>query len=130
MKTSFALSTLMVVVTLMAVSVSTLYAEAPYDRNSTVIPYPAIAGLTTSDLYRVKVNDQDIWTERFRTSMDISKLPDWFIESYTKVPQEIHQASLSCSGKLQISIRVPHAIKKASIHPLSRNIRQYVSGNV
>jgi hypothetical protein len=94
-----------------------------------VIPYQAIAGLTTSDLYQVKVNDQDIWTERFRTSMDISKLPDWFIESYTKVPQEIHQASLSCNGKLQISIRVPHAIKKASIHPLSRNIRQYVSGN-
>ena len=44
--------------------------------------------------------------------MDISKLPDWFIEPYTKVPQEIHQASFSCDGKVQISIRVPNAIKK------------------
>jgi len=130
MKTTFALLALTVVVTLMAVSVSTLCAEVPYDRHSTLIPYPAIAGLTTSDLYQVKVNDRDIWTERFRTSMDSSKLPDWFIESYTKVPQEIHQASLSCSGKLQVSIRVPHAIRKASVHPLSRTIRQFLNGNV
>jgi hypothetical protein len=95
-----------------------------------VIPYPAIAGLTTSDLYRVKVNERDIWTERFRTSMDVSALPDWFIESYTKVPQEIHQASFSCGGTLEVSIRVPHPIKKASIHPLSRKIRQHVTGDI
>jgi hypothetical protein len=130
MKTTFALFTKMVVGTLIAVAVSTLYAETPYDRGSTVFGYPSIEGLTTSDLYLVKVNERDIWTERFRTSMDISKLPDWFLESYTRVPQEIHQAGLSCSGKLHISIRVPHAIKKASIHPLSRKIRQSVSGNV
>jgi hypothetical protein len=116
--------------TLVAVAASTLYAETPDDRSSRVIPYPAIEGLTRSELYVVKVNAREIWTEQFRTSMDIGKLPDWFLESYTRVPQEIHQASLSCNGKLQISIRVPHAIKNASIHPLSRKIQQHVNGNV
>ena len=115
---------------LMTAAVSTLPAGARRHNSSPVIPYPAIAGLTTSDLYLVKANDRDIWTERFRTSMDIGKLPDWFLAPYTRVQQEIHQASFSCNGTLQISIRVPHAIKKASIHPTSRKIRQHVKGNI
>jgi len=103
----------------------------PFEKyNSVVIPYPVIAELTISDLYSVNVNDQVIWTEKFKTNMDISKLPDWFIEPYTKVQQEIHQASFSCKGKLQISIRVHDPIKKVSIHPLSREITSHINGNV
>ena len=110
---------------------SAFYAERiKYNGNSGVIAYPAIPGLITSDLYSVKVNDQDIWTEKFRTNMDIGKLPDWFIEPYTKVQQEIHQSGFSCGGKIRISIRVPNAISKVLIHPLSRGIKKYVSGNV
>ncbi len=124
MKTQFLL------ITIMVVAVSTVNASAPYDSSSTVIPYPAIEGLTASNLYRVAVNDREIWTERFRTSMDISKLPEWFLASYTKVPQEIHQASFSGNGRLNVTIRVPHAITKASLHPSSRKLRQHVSGNV
>jgi len=105
-------------------------AKPSKDIKSKVIVYPIIQELTVSDIYSVKVNDQDIWTEKFRTNMDISKLPDWFIEPYTKVQQEIHQASFSCRGKLQISIRVPDLIKKVSIHPLSRKIATQISGNV
>jgi hypothetical protein len=107
----------------------TVCAESLHD-SSTAIGYPAIAGLTTSDLFLVRVNKREVWTERFRTSMDTSKMPDWFLESYTRVPQEIHQASFSCSGKLSVSIRAPHAITKASIHPTSRQIQQSVKGNV
>ena len=110
--------------------VTTLHAKASNDSTSAIIVYPAIPGLTTSDVYSVRVNDQDIWTEKFRTNMDTAKLPDWFIEPYTKVPQEIHQASFSCDEKVRISIRVPNAIKKVSIHPLSRGIRTEVNGNV
>jgi polygalacturonase len=62
--------------------------------------------------------------------MDTAKMPDWFLEPYTRVPQEIHQASFSCTGRLQISIRTPHAINKVSIHPLSRRIDHSVSDNV
>ncbi len=111
-------------------AVITLQAKNPDDDNSRVIAYPAISGLTTSDLYSVTINGQDIWTEKFRTTMDISKLPDWFIEPYTKAPQEIHQASFSCNGRVQISIRVPTAITSASIHPLSRGITAEVKENV
>ena len=110
--------------------VTTLDARTPIDSTSTVIAYPAIPGLTTSDLYSVKVNGQNIWTEKFRTDMDVSKFPDWFIEPYTKVPQEIHQASFSCNGELQVSIRVPNGIKKVSIHPLSRGIETNVDGDI
>jgi hypothetical protein len=111
-------------------SVGTMQAESAADSVSTVIVYPAIPGLTASDVYTVKANDRDIWTEKFRTNMDISKLPDWFIEPYTKVPQEIHQASFSSHGQVQVSIRVPNTIKNVSIHPLSRGIGSNVNGNV
>jgi hypothetical protein len=111
-------------------SLTTLYAKAFDDSTSMVIVYPAIPGLTTSDVYSVKVNDQDIWTEKFRTNMDISKLPDWFIEPYTKVQQEIHQTSFSCNGRIHVSIHVPNAIKKVSIHPISRGIKPDVNENV
>ncbi len=111
-------------------SLTTLHAKASYDSTSTVIVYPPIPGLTTSDVYSVKVNDQDIWTEKFQTNMDISKLPDWFIEPYTKVQQEIHQTSFSCNRRIQVSIRVPNAIKKVSIHPISRGIKPDVNENV
>jgi hypothetical protein len=119
-----------VLFSLMIFTMNLLYAKTYYDKNSGVIVYPAVPGLTTSDMYSVKVNDQEIWTEKFRTNMDISKLPDWFIESYTKVQQEIHQASFSCKGKLEISIRVSNAIKKVSIHPSSRGIKKIVHENV
>ena len=111
-------------------SVGTMQAKNAADSASTVIVYPAIPGLTTSDVYSVKANDQDIWTEKFRTTMDIGKLPDWFITPYTKVQQEIHQASFSCTGRVRISIRVSNAIKTVSIHPLSRGIKTDVNGNV
>ena len=115
---------------LLFLSVRRLEAKNLGDSISAVIVYPPIPGLTTSDVYSVKVNNQDVWTEKFRTNMDISKLPDWFIEPHTKVQQEIHQASFSCHGRLQVFIRVPNGIKKVSIHPLSRGIKPNVSENV
>ena len=114
---------------LLLLTIGTSNAKTSQTKNSNLIVYPAIPGLTTSDLFSVRVNDKEIWTEKFITNMDTSKLPDWFKEPYTIAPQEIHQASFSCSGEMQISIRVPAAIKKVSIHPLSRNIKYNVEGN-
>ena len=105
-------------------------AAAASDNNPKVTAYPVIPSLTASDLYSVTVNGHDIWTEKFRTNMDISKLPDWFIEPYTKVQQEIHQASFSCDGEVSISIRVPNAIRHVSIHPASRGLTSQIDGNV
>ena len=118
-----------VLIMLILFAISTLYGKAIKDNNSKVVAYPAIPGLTTSDLYSVQVNGEKIWTEKFRTNMDISKLPDWFIEPYTKVQQEIHQASFSCRGKIKISIKVPDSIKNVSIHPVSRGIKKEIKGD-
>jgi|GEM_PF-227903 len=108
----------------------TLSAPSYCGEKSRVIPYPAPPGLKTSPLYSVSVNGTEVWTEQFRTSMDTSKMPDWFLEPYTRVPQEIHQASFSCEGKLQVSIRVPHPIRNVTIHPVSRTVDCAIRGNV
>ena len=108
--------------------ISASYGKAIKDNNSNVIAYPAIPGLITSDLYSVQADGEKIWTEKFRTSMDISKLPDWFIEPYTKVQQEIHQASFSCEGKIKITVHIPDSIKSVSIHPVSRRIDSEING--
>ncbi|MFZ0453651.1 MAG: glycosyl hydrolase family 28 protein [Ignavibacteriaceae bacterium] len=109
--------------------ISTSYGKTNYKNDSEVTAYPAIPGLITSDLYSVEVNGKKIWTEKFRTNIDISKLPDWFIEPYTKIQQEIHQASFSCKGKIEISVSIPDSIKSVSIHPLSRKIKKEIKGN-
>ncbi|HMK37758.1 MAG TPA: glycosyl hydrolase family 28 protein [Bacteroidota bacterium] len=124
------MKTEIVLLTLIVCAISTVPAKVLRDGDSGVIVYPAIQGLKTSDLFSVRANDKEIWTERFRTNMDTSRLPDWFLESYTRVPQEIHQASFSCTGDVQVSIRVPHAIQKAAIHPLSRGIHYSATDRV
>ncbi len=98
--------------------------------NSSVIVYPAIPGLTTSDVFSVTVDGKNIWTEKFRTHFDISAFPDWFLEPYTKVQQEIHQASFSCVGRVRVNIQVPIAVNRVSIHPLSRAIQASSSGTM
>jgi Glycosyl hydrolases family 28 len=111
-------------------SINTVQARSSDDNASAVAVYPPIPGLPASDLFTVTANSQDVWTEKFRTSMNIAEFPDWFSEPYTKVQQEIHQASFSCSGEVQVSIRVPNTVTSVSIHPLSRGIRADVQDNV
>jgi hypothetical protein len=72
-----------------------------------LVIYPPIPGLETSDLYQVKVNGRDIWTEKFRTRMDIPGLPDWFTsEPYTQEQQELHFTNLSGSGSMRVHVEV------------------------
>jgi hypothetical protein len=110
--------------------VSAVCVKAVSGGNSKVVVYPAISELTTSEIFSVKANNQNVWTEKLRTNMNISQLPDWFLESYTKVQQEIHQVSFACNGKIQVSISIPSTIKSVSIHPWSRRIKSNVKGNV
>ncbi len=109
--------------------ISMVYGKEVNNNGSKVIVYPAVPGLIASDLYSVEANGEKIWTEKFKTNMDISKLPDWFIEPYTKVQQEIHQASFSCKGGVKISIKIPDSIKNVSIHPVSRGIKPEIKGD-
>ena len=95
-----------------------------------VIVYPAVPGLQTSDLYKVKVNDQEIWTEKVRTDMDIDKLPDWFTGTpYTSVQQEIHIANLSGESNMRVHIEVSKPVNLVSVRPVSRDIHPDIRGN-
>ncbi len=95
-----------------------------------VISYPPISDLTTSDVYEVQANGKSIWTEKFRTDMDIAALPEWFTSTpYTSVQQELHISNFSCKGQIQVEIMVSEPVKTISIHPYSRKIIPQVEGN-
>jgi hypothetical protein len=92
--------------------------------------YPAVPGLESSDLYNVTVNGSKIWTEKFRTNMDIEKLPAWFTSfPYTKVQQEVHIANLSGEGNMKVHIEVSRPVSDVSIRPVSRGIHAVINGN-
>ena len=58
--------------------------------NAGVTPYPAVEGLKPGSLYKVKVNNIEIWTEKYVSNLDFEKLPDWFSDSLVRKPQEQH----------------------------------------
>ncbi len=96
-----------------------------------VISYPGIPDLQTSDLYEVQVNNRTVWVEKFRTSMDIENLPDWFTsESYTLEQQEVHIANLSCKSQILVTLKVREHVKSVSIRPNSRDIKYIIEGNL
>ncbi|TVR75248.1 MAG: hypothetical protein EA408_00545 [Marinilabiliales bacterium] len=96
-----------------------------------VYSYPAVPGLATSDKYTVIVNGVEIWTEKFRTSMDIESLPEWFTSRpYTSVQQEVHFASFSSEGEISVSVKVPGDISIATVRPSGRGIEPEINGNV
>ena len=92
-------------------------------RESKIVTYPPIPGLITSDVYSVKVNDQNIWTEKLRTNFDLEKLADWFTGSpYVNQQQEVHISNFSCRGPLTVHLEISESIDSVSIHPSSRGI--------
>lgn len=99
--------------------------------SGSIITYPAIPGLETSELYTVTVNGESVWTEKVRTRMDIEKLDDWFTsEPFTRVQQEIHIASCSGRGTLRIRIKASVPLAEVRIRPASRQIVAAIKGNM
>ncbi len=103
-----------------------LTSGAAYSRIKT---YPVPETLSTSNLYNIKVNNQEVWTERYVSNLDMESLPDWFSEPYVRKPQEQHIASFTGTGKLRVEIEVENLPEKISIRPKSRNIAPTVTGN-
>lgn len=100
------------------------------ERSGEITSYPAVPELETSDLYTVSVNNTEIWTEKFRTSMDIGALPEWFTGTpYTSVQQEVHITNFSAGEGMEISIKIPEAINHAVVHPVSRGIQPLFEEN-
>ena len=96
-----------------------------------VVVYPGIPDLETSDLYEVQVNNRTVWVEKFRTTMDIENLADWFIsESYTREQQEVHIANFSCQSQILVTLKVKEPVKSVSIRPNSREIKYIIEGNL
>jgi hypothetical protein len=100
------------------------------DHDVRVASYPPLPGKAKSDKYTVTVNGQDIWTEKFITNMDLEKLENWFTSRpYTSVQQEIHFASFSCDGRINVVIEVPDQITTARVRPSSREIEIDITAN-
>lgn len=96
-----------------------------------VVVYPGIPDLETSDLYEVQVNNRTVWVEKFRTTMDIENLADWFTtESYTREQQEVHIANFSCQSQILVTLKVKERVKSVSIRPNSREVKYIIEGNL
>lgn len=81
-------------------------------QTGTVIAYPAAPGLQTSPDFTVKVNNQDIWTER---------LGDSSLEA-------LNIASYTGTGLQTIVVTAAANIKSYKIRPKSNNIKATVKG--
>lgn len=98
-------------------------------KTDNVVSYPALPGCDTSEIYKVTVEGKRIWTEKFRTSMEINKLPSWFTsEDYTQVQQEIHIVNFSSKGRISVVINAIEPIDSAYIRPVSRGIIPHIEG--
>ena len=93
-----------------------------------VIPFPAIDGLHTSDIFAVKIDRQIVWVEKLIPDLDKQSIPNWFWEPHT-ANQEVHIANFACSGRIHVSIAVKEPIWKVQIHPKSRGIKTIVEEN-
>ncbi len=94
-----------------------------------VKPYPATEGLEQSRAYNVKINNQDIWTEKYVSNLVMEQLPDWFSDPMVRKPQEQHIASFEGSGKLQVSLTVEGSPRNVKIRPASRKIMPVIEDN-
>ncbi len=98
-------------------------------KQPTVVNYPAIDGLQTSDVYTVTVNGESVWTEKLRTDFDLQRLPDWFTGSdYVNRQQEVHISNFSCEGPISVQLDLSEPVDSVSIHPLSRGIQPTTDG--
>jgi hypothetical protein len=94
-----------------------------------VKPFPATEGLEQSPVFNVKINNQEIWTEKYVSNLVMEELPDWFSDPMVRKPQEQHIASFEGSGKLQVSLTVEGSPRNVKIRPASRKIKPTVNGN-
>jgi hypothetical protein len=94
-----------------------------------VTPYPAVEKLTQSSLFSVQVNQQQIWTEKYVSNLEMESLPEWFSEPYVRKPQEQHIASFTGTGKLEVSVLIDGPVKNVRIRPASRNIQPKIEGS-
>jgi len=97
--------------------------------NAGVTPYTGAEGLKTSNLYKVKVDNIEIWTEKYVSNLDFKKLPDWFSDSLVRRPQEQHISSFAATGKMNVTIEIDGTPKNVKIKPVSRNIKPVINGN-
>ena len=99
-------------------------------KQESVITYPDIEDLETSDIYRISVNGKPIWTEKLLTRMDIERLPDWFTNGeFTNDQQEIHVTDFSCNEQMEVVIELNQPVEKAFIRPNSRGIIAEIEEN-
>ena len=94
-----------------------------------VKPFPSVEGLEQSRIYHVLINNQEIWTEKYVSNLEMDQLPDWFSDPSVRQPQEQHIASFEGTGQMQVSLTVEGSLNNVKIRPASRKIKPSVDGN-
>lgn len=101
---------------------------APTRAEVTQLPLPP--SLSKSKTFKVTAGGKRIWTEHFRTSMDIATLPEWFTKGmYTAGQQEVHIAEFVTDGPAEVVVTVPKKITRAAVRPVSRKYATRIEGN-
>ena len=100
------------------------------------VAYPTAPGHVTSPDFKVRVNGQDIWTEKIGaggheriTRPGNYEKTDTQIFTYDHL-EDLNVANFSCYGEQNITITASEDIKDYVIHPKSKHIVTQVKGDV
>jgi hypothetical protein len=93
------------------------------------ITYPALSEFVTSLDFMVKVNGQEVWTEKVGAGGHEDRVPQDPDKKFIPDPMEdLNVANFSCSGKQRIAITVSEDIQNYVIHPKNKHIVAEVKG--
>jgi len=91
--------------------------------NAAVVSYGPVPGLATSDEMVVTVNGESVWVEGYSSNFRPDQVSDWFLsQEYTRPPQRVNIANFSCSGAMEVEVRVHKPIESYAIRPTSRRL--------
>jgi hypothetical protein len=89
----------------------------------TIICYPAIPGLTTSQDVAAEVNGRSVWVEKYVSNFGDAVLPTWFTDQpHTHGTQQVNLVNFACGGPVRVKLTASEPIESFAIHPKSRRI--------
>jgi len=94
------------------------------DYKGKTIAYPSVPELTTSPDFSVKVNGQDIWTEKIGVG-GYDNENGQFIQNPM---EDLNVAYFSCSGEQKITVTASEDIQSYIIHPKNKHIVAELKG--
>ena len=122
-RSSFFLSELITVIT-----AATLLSCNSANENSSVIVYPAVAGLATCSDLTIEAGGKQIWVENLKRPTP-EDAPDWFRSVPATQNMEVNIASFGCSGPFDLIVKVNRDVSSITVRPKSKMIPFTKNGN-